>query len=1690
MKLQQSLFIWSLLLLSFQLNAQSNALCVDDATISIQSGATGAEACIGDGQPNRIRFRTSQLSTPFGYLVVDENNTILYISTSNIIDFENFSNGTLRVYAFSFLGQITAQVGDNLDDTDLASICYALTTNFITITNASPDGGTVSTADGASSQNVCVGDSVADVIDFATTSTEGNYVYLITDENNIILDISEDGTFDFDGAPAGTCRVWGLAYLGDLLAEAGQDVNTANLASLCFDLSDNYVEVIRSNPDGGTVSLTNGDTEIIVCDGANSPSTLSFSNQTSSQAPYTFVLTDENNIIIAVLDDNSVDFADLPIGTSRLWGLSFTGTLIASPGDDAAAVDLSDDCYDLSDNFVNIVKQDLDAGSVELDNGDTEITVCVGDDVADELTIVTTSGTTDNYVFVVTDDNNLILDVSEDGVVDFDSAPVGVCRVWGLVYTGTFDFEVGADAATYVFSDECYKLSDNFVEVTRKAVEGGTISLNDSSTEVEFCVGDGVADIAAYNVSSSEGESYLYIITDENNNILTTTTDTEFDFEDAEGGVCRIWGLAYSGTFTGEAGDNAADVALSDECFDLSDNFIEVERTFVDGGTVSIDGGDTMAVVCSNDPDNGTLLFSFETTALSADYTFVVTDENNLIVNFLAGSLVNFTTVEAGTYRLWGVSYTGMLTAQINEDAATVALSDQCYELSENFVEIRKEDVDGGTVAMPDGGTEVFTCPGDGNADIVMFTNTGSSTGSYTYVITDADNNILEITDASEFDFDGAPEGTCRVWGLAYTGTLTAEIGDNAAAVALTDECYDLSGNFITVVREVPDGGTVATPAGDTIVYVCPGDGLADLIEFDSTGTSAGAYTYVITDEDNVILALPDGDSNDFENTPTGICRVWGLAYTGSITAAVGDTASAISLSDDCFDLSDNYIEVIRQLPNGGNVLLEGGGTSINTCPGDDNPDIVAFDSTGVLAPNYTYIVTDTNNVILAIVEGDEHDFNEAPEGICRVWGVAYTGEFTAMVDDTASVVDLSTGCYALSENYIEVIREVPVGGTVSADNGKTEISICVGDGQADVISLSAEDATGGNYSYIVTDTAGFLIGVLEQDTFDFDNALGGDCRIYGVAYTGLLTLFPGDNIFEVPLTDDCYDLSANFISLTKIAVDGGILFTDFGQDTIYVCTGDDVDDIITFNNSSTATDADYQYVLTTPTNVVLSILTGNEVNFENTGFAELRVWGISYTGNPLVALGNTLTDVALSDACYTLSENYLTVFRDMPEAGVITAEEGQTDFTICIGAGDGIVDVSTTSTSNSGYVLILTTINNEVLDIYEGGSIDFNVLNPRIYRVYGLSYTGNLLVSIGDILTDVELASSCYELTEEFIRVIRSQPVDGGEISLIDGSTTLYTCPGDDVSDLAIVITTSLDTNYQYVITDTFNQVLIPDVNGNVIDFDGAAPGVCRIYGISYNGEYLVGFGDDVTVDPLSDNCYTTSANYITVVRQVPDGGKVTSDMGNEVEFIVNDGEPDVLTFTNSDAALPPYAYVITDEANVIIGFVDGDTHDFEGTGAGICRVWGLSYTGEITAEIGDTADIAMLSDDCFDLSEDFVQVKRSELFDDSDVELRNNETNEEANENQAFVTQLSVTLSPNPTSNFLQVSYQLDHAVNEIQLQLINSQGQIVSTSRLAGVKGENRERLDVSQLTPGMYILRISTNVTFGQERFIKR
>ena len=85
-------------------------------------------------------------------------------------------------------------------------------------------------------------------------------------------------------------------------------------------------------------------------------------------------------------------------------------------------------------------------------------------------------------------------------------------------------------------------------------------------------------------------------------------------------------------------------------------------------------------------------------------------------------------------------------------------------------------------------------------------------------------------------------------------------------------------------------GGEVTAFGGAHRVYTCPGDGQPDVVIFARSGHSAGTnYQFVITDDKNTILAMPTGSRADLEGAGSGLCFVYGFAYTGNLTAQPGD---------------------------------------------------------------------------------------------------------------------------------------------------------------------------------------------------------------------------------------------------------------------------------------------------------------------------------------------------------------------------------------------------------------------------------------------------------------------------------------------------------------------------------------------------------------------------------------------------------------------------------------------------------------------------------------------------------------------------------------------------------------------------------------------------------------------------------
>ncbi len=1878
------------------LSAQTGGACIQGAIVTTRSGATSIDICQGDGLPDIFRFKTSTQAMPFAYLITDENNTILGVSVSNIINLEGYPVGTLRVWAFSYLGGITAQPGQNAGDEQLAAICSALSANFVTVNSINPDGGAVQTVDGSDSAFACVDNSGAAAVAFTSTNPGPNYSFVVTDQNNIIVAVAVGNSFNFATVPQGVYRVWGVAHAGPLHAPAGANITTAILSTQCFGLSSNFVRVIRGDADGGSISPISGAGEIKFCRPEDAVPT-GLTVQSSVPANYAYVLTTTDNVVVALLSGNTFNPQGLALGNYRIWGVSYSGNLLAQPGDNAATTPLSDGCFDLSDNFIPVTLQNVDGGAiavtgvapaaictgdgqadqvdfsvggngdgeyawlvtnaaatqvlgfstdasidfdafapgevlvwglaytgpldiqpgqtvfsvlqslecsdlssnsiaftltrtdggtVALAGGGTSINVCTADGSPDELVFTTSSDAGENYTFVVTDASNNIIAFSPSGSIDFEGAGVGTVRVWGLSYSGNLLALIGDNAATTMLSDACFDLSDNFVTINLLRARGGTVTLAGGGVFASLCVNDGQADALTFSTNSGFAPNYVFLITDENNTVIGVSSSAVIDFEGAAPGNVRIWGLAYTGNLTVVPGDNAAAVPLSDGCYDLSENFVLIRMEAPDGGTVQTLFGQTTLRFCSGDgfPDPATY---FSTTQSIGEYVFLITDANNVVLVVTSSNSTDFESFGAGNFRIWGLSYTGNLTVGTGDNAATGSLSDRCYSLSENFIAVQVTAVDGGVVSLTGGGAFYQACAADGepdkpqvtstaddptaeytwlltnefndilavsaNADFNMdfyapgnyriwglgytgdllaapgrnagttplatdcyslslnyidikvdiavggeigtadgrdfltvclgddlvsqpiaFTTTGNTTGAYVFVLTDENNIIVSVLPGDVVAFDETlPEGRYRIWGLAYSGNLTATAGDNAAQVALSDGCYSLSSNFLRLVAGAVSGGLLDFENGITQRVICPDNDVADVLDFRSSSTSILPYVFLITDADLTIVDILDNGSFDFDVPGYEELRVWGLSYAGILLAGIGDNAAQTVLSTECFELSENYLTVLLQKPDGGAISLTDGETSISVCAGAAS-DVLGFVNDSEFQGNYAYVVTNTSNIILDFATDDSYDFSDLSNDTMRVWGLAYTGNILAAVGDNAAAVLLTDDCYDLSSNFITVFRANPNGGILVTDSGQTEFFKCAGDGDPDLISFSVQGASNAPYVFLITDENNYLIGLSNQPAYDFENAIEGIFRIYGLSYTGVFLLFPGDSIFgPIPAASGCYDFSDNFIEINNVRVNGGTLSSNVPQTTFYTCPADGIPDLISFFNDSNAPNATYAYLFTNENNVILGLTFQNSFNFDIAGIGVTRIWGVSYTGNFIADFGDNAATTPLSDQCYDLSGNFLTVIRDIPSGGTVATSEGETQILHCQGIDSPILTAVTTSTSRAAYTFVLTDIFNDIISFSASGIFDLSSLSAGTYRIWGVSYTGALNENTDNLLS-VDLGNSCLEISANFITVVVTPMVMGGTLSANNGITEVLFCPSDGIEDLVEVFTTSSTpaSNYRYVVTNLNGLVFIPDLLGNTIDFDGAGIGEYRIYGIAFAGNYLVALGTNINTATLAGECFEVSDNFIRITNAVANGGTVSTNDGETVlSMDTQDGEPDEFTFINTGAAGLPYAYVLTDADNTVLAYLDADSFDFEGRTEDALRVWGLSYFGDRPTATGVPVATLASSATCSDLSDNFVAISTVPPA-------------------APTASALRATAQPNPAADRVTLNVWSELRDNsQAAIRILDGAGKLRAEYRLPKLDGFQQTELDVSHLEDGVYTVQILSAQATAVVRLVK-
>jgi hypothetical protein len=342
-------------------------------------------------------------------------------------------------------------------------------------------------------------------------------------------------------------------------------------------------------------------------------------------------------------------------------------------------------------------------------------------------------------------------------------------------------------------------------------------------------------------------------------------------------------------------------------------------------------------------------------------------------------------------------------------------------------------NIEGGTLALSDGGTALTICALNGIPDPfnVVLTDT-VGTDLFTYLVVSDQGIILGVPANQPFDFDGAGGGACTLYAIAHNGSLTGAI----AGEAFTDlgGCFAAS-NPVVVTRNTGndcdgcdvEGGTLSLMDGGTTMRICAGDSIADPFNVTLIDTVGAAFTYLVVSDQGVILGVPADQPFDFDGAGGGSCTLYAVSHDGTLGGAVQDSLFA-NLTG-CFDLSNAVVvtrltgEACADLDcgvDGGVLTLSEGGTTLTICAGDSIADPFNVTLTDTIGADFTYIVVGDDGIILGTPANQPFDFDGAGGGACTLYAVSHYGSLMGATTGLA-FTDLS-GCFELS-NPIVVTR-------------------------------------------------------------------------------------------------------------------------------------------------------------------------------------------------------------------------------------------------------------------------------------------------------------------------------------------------------------------------------------------------------------------------------------------------------------------------------------------------------------------------------------------------------------------------------------------------------------------------------------------------------------------------------------------
>ncbi|MFG6685649.1 T9SS type A sorting domain-containing protein [Mariniflexile sp. HNIBRBA6329] len=440
------------------------------------------EFCVNDDQADNIPDGSITLSgnmgTNYAWVVTDSAGKILGTPDSPYdVNFDEAPEGVCLIWHLSYENNVSLNVENANDLTG----CYALSNPINVNRIQQPEAGNITLADGSTDIEICAGDGISDLFEVTLTGASGgqgvNMLWVITDADANILDTSTNNSFDLEGAGDGVCLIWHLSYAENVSLEG---ITNAGDLMGCYDLS-NPITVNRiQHPEGGNIALADGSTDIEICagDGNSDLFEVTLTGASGGQGVnMLWVITDADANILDTSTNNSFDLEGAGEGVCLIWHLSYAENVSLEGVTNAG--DLMG-CYDLS-NAITVTRNGVNGGVLTGGtNNNFDFTIDETEDKipANAITLEGNIGTNSAWV-VTNEEGTVILGLPANySDVDFNTAGVGVCKIWHLSYEeGLTGIEPPGEGDHLVSSlDGCFSLS-NAITVTRTAPSTSKVAL-------------------------------------------------------------------------------------------------------------------------------------------------------------------------------------------------------------------------------------------------------------------------------------------------------------------------------------------------------------------------------------------------------------------------------------------------------------------------------------------------------------------------------------------------------------------------------------------------------------------------------------------------------------------------------------------------------------------------------------------------------------------------------------------------------------------------------------------------------------------------------------------------------------------------------------------------------------------------------------------------------------------------------------------------------------------------------------------------------------------------------------------------------------------------------------------------------------------------------------------------------------